>query len=497
MRPLRRPALALFMLLLVARATGADALDAGFAAPPPVARPLVWWHWINGNVTKHGIEADLADMKRVGIAGVQMFDASIYLPPGPVRYGTDQWHEHVQHAIATADKLGLEFHLMNTPGWSASGGPWVTPERSMKKLAWSETPATGGSALTLAVPRPKIEPLKFRTPPAKKMENFFRDIVVLAVPAASTRRTPDWEFKTKLKEKTLTAAPLDPDTTGCIPRAQVIDLTADFDAATGLLRATLPAGEWTILRFGFTSTSSTNHPAVPEGHGLEIDKMDADAVSFYFDQALGRILREAGQRVGRTLKGLLFDSFEGGPQNWTDTFPAQFRALKGYDFVPLLPVLTGRVVESPSFTEAALRDFRGAVEELIAKNYFGTMQRRAHERGMIIHAEAQGGPLNPVSANEYVDVPMNEFWMPDTAPRLSRIKLVASVANVLGRPLVGAEAFTAKPEDGRWLATPATLKDPGDYAWTAGINRFILHHYVHQPTDDGPGFGLDLGGRLA
>ena len=472
------------------QAKAADRLDAGFAAPPPAARPLVWWHWINGNVTKHGIEADLADMKRVGIAGVQMFDASIYLPPGPVRYGTDQWHEHVQHAIATADKLGLEFHLMNTPGWSASGGPWVTPERSMKKLVWSETPATGGGALTLAVAPPKIEPLKFRTPPAKKLENFFRDIVVLAVPAESTRRTPDWEFKTKLKEKTLTAAPLDPDTAGCIPRARVLDLTANFDPATGTLRATLPAGSWTILRFGFTSTSSTNHPAVPEGHGLEIDKMDADAVSFYFDQALGRILREAGPRVGRTLKGLLFDSFEGGPQNWTDTFPAQFRALKGYDFVPLLPVLTGRVVESPSFTEAALRDFRGAVEGLIAKNYFGTMQRRANERGLMIYAEAQGGPLNPVSANEFVDVPMNEFWMPDTAPRLPRIKLVASVAHVLGRPLVGAEAFTAKPEDGRWLATPATLKDPGDYAWTAGINRFILHHYVHQPTDDGPGFGL-------
>ena len=108
----------------------------------------------------------------------------------------------------------------------------------------------------------------------------------------------------------------------------------------------------------------------------------------------------------------------------------------------------------------------------------------------MLYAEAQGGPLNPVSANEFVDVPMNEFWMPDTAPRLPRIKLVASVANVLGRRLVGAEAFTAKPEDGRWLATPATLKDPGDYAWTAGVNRFSLHHYTHQPTDDGPGFGL-------
>lgn len=485
-----RLALAWIALSLAARIAGADALDAGFAAPPAAARPLVWWHWINGNVTKHGIEADLADMKRVGIAGVQMFDASIYLPPGPVRYGTDQWHEHVQHAIATADKLGLEFHLMNTPGWSASGGPWVTPERSMKKLVWSETPATGGGAITLAVPRPKIEPLKFRTPPATKMENFFRDIVVLAVPADSTRRTPDWKLKTKLEEKTLTAAPLDTGATGCIPRTQVIDLTANFDAAAGMLRATLPAGSWTILRFGFTSTGATNHPAVPEGHGLEIDKLDADAVSFYFDRALGRILREAGPRVGRTLKGLLFDSFEGGPQNWTDTFPAQFHAFKGYDFVPLLPVLTGRVIESPSFTEGALRDFRAAVEELIAKNYFGTMQRRAREHGMVIYAEAQGGPLNPVSCGEYLDVPMNEFWMPDAAPRYPRIKLAASVANVLGRRVVGAEAFTAKPEDGRWLATPATLKAPGDYAWTAGINRFSLHHYTHQPTDDGPGFGL-------
>ena len=471
-------------------ANASDPLGAGFASPPGSARPLVWWHWVNGNISKHGIEADLADMKRVGIAGVQMFDVSIYLPPGPIRYGTDVWHEHVQHAIATADKLGLEFYLMNTPGWSASGGPWVTPERSMKKLVWSETPAAGGTALSLTLGRPEIQPLRFRTPPARKMENFFRDVAVLAVPADATRRTPDWNLKTKLDEKTLAATPLDADSTGCIPRTQILDLTKNFDASTGVLRATLPPGRWTILRFGFTSTSSTNHPAVPEGHGLEIDKMDADAVSFYFDQALGRILREAGPRVGRTLKGLLFDSFEGGPQNWTDTFPAQFRALKGYDFVPLLPALTGRVIENASFTECALRDFRQAVEELIAKNYFGTMQRRAREHGLVLYAEAQGGPLNPVSCGEFIDVPMNEFWLPDTAPRLPRIKLVASVAHVLGRPLVAAESFTAKPEDGAWQAVPSTLKNPGDYAWTAGINRFILHHYTHQPTDDGPGFGL-------
>jgi hypothetical protein len=106
-------------------ATAADRLAAGFAAPPTDARPLVWWHWINGNVTKHGIEADLADMKRVGIAGVQMFDASIYLPPGPVRYGTDQWHEHVQHAIATAFAL-LLLANSNAAGWLP-----LKPQRSI------------------------------------------------------------------------------------------------------------------------------------------------------------------------------------------------------------------------------------------------------------------------------------------------------------------------------------------------------------------------------
>jgi hypothetical protein len=491
-----RPLIRLAVVALVAaptillRGAPADPLETGFAAPPAEARPLVWWHWINGNVTKAGIEADLADMQRVGIAGAQMFDASIYLPAGPVRYGTELWHEHVQHAIRTAAKLGLEFHAMNTPGWSASGGPWIVPERSMKKLVWSETPAEGGAAHTVALVRPVIPPLKFRTPPRAPRQNFFRDVIVLAVPAAASRRTADWTKKIKLEEKSLVAAPLALDPAGCIPRGQILDVTAGFDPATGTLRVDLPPGSWTLLRFGFTSTGSTNHPAAPEGHGLEVDKMDPAAVADYFDHALGRMIREAGPLAGRTFRAILFDSFEGGPQNWTDAFPAQFRALKGYELLPLLPALTGRVIENETFTECLLRDFRGVVEELIARNYFGTMRRRAHEHGLITYAEAQGGPLNPVSCAEHVDVPMNEFWMPEATPRIPRIKLVASAANVLGRRIVAAESFTATPENGRWQNAPVRLKVAGDTAWTAGINRFILHHYTHQPTDDGPGFGL-------
>ena len=55
----------------------ADDLEAGFRNPPPDARPRVWWHWMNGNITQDGITEDLRWMKRVGIAGMQNFDASL------------------------------------------------------------------------------------------------------------------------------------------------------------------------------------------------------------------------------------------------------------------------------------------------------------------------------------------------------------------------------------------------------------------------------------
>src|SRR3990170_1459724 len=179
------PALVLIAAIL-SLATHAEAagLEAGFADPPREARPLGWWHWINGNVTKAGIKADLEAAKRAGMGGVQMFDVEIYMPPGPVRYGTDLWFEHVRYAIETAHELGLEFHLMNTPGWSASGGPWVTPALSMKELIWSEARTQGGE-ISLQAPRPAS---KSNSSPRHPVDlEFYEDIAVIAVPQTAER----------------------------------------------------------------------------------------------------------------------------------------------------------------------------------------------------------------------------------------------------------------------------------------------------------------------
>jgi hypothetical protein len=131
-----------------------DALERGFREPPASARPRVWWHWMNGNVTREGITADLEWMKRVGIGGVQQFDADIgnilegqrtfpHYVAKRIVYHTPEWKEMLRHAASECDRLGLEMTMHTSGGWSETGGPWVKPDEAMKKLVWSETRVDG------------------------------------------------------------------------------------------------------------------------------------------------------------------------------------------------------------------------------------------------------------------------------------------------------------------------------------------------------------------
>jgi hypothetical protein len=119
-------------------ATASSVLEDNFRTPPWSARPHTWWHWMNGNVTKEGITLDLEAMARVGLGGFQNFDAGTGIPKGPVEYLSPEWLELKKHAIREADRLGLEFTMHNCPGWSSSGGPWITPDLAMQEVTWSE-----------------------------------------------------------------------------------------------------------------------------------------------------------------------------------------------------------------------------------------------------------------------------------------------------------------------------------------------------------------------
>src|SRR5512146_1813283 len=121
----------------------AGSLEAGFQHPPDSARPHTWWHWMNGNITREGITADLEAMKRVGIGGAQIFNADCGIPAGPVKFLSPEWRELMLHAAKEADRLGLELCLHNCAGWSSSGGPWNTPAHAMQRVTSSEVQLRG------------------------------------------------------------------------------------------------------------------------------------------------------------------------------------------------------------------------------------------------------------------------------------------------------------------------------------------------------------------
>ena len=155
-------------LVFACGAIRADGLEEGFRAPPPSARPQVWWHWMNGNVTKEGITADLEAMAAIGIGGAHIIDVDYGTPEGPIRFNSAAWFDHVRWAAQEAKRLGLELGMANCSGFSSSGGPWVTPADSMKRLVWTERQVAGPVRYKGCIPAPEAT------------NGFYRDVATVA-----------------------------------------------------------------------------------------------------------------------------------------------------------------------------------------------------------------------------------------------------------------------------------------------------------------------------
>ena len=99
-------------------AVAADISPEAFANPARMYAPYVWWHWMNGNVTKEGITADLEALAGNGLAGAMMFDASCHIPKGPITFGTHEYFDCIRHAAKEAKRLGLVLGIANGTGWA-------------------------------------------------------------------------------------------------------------------------------------------------------------------------------------------------------------------------------------------------------------------------------------------------------------------------------------------------------------------------------------------
>jgi hypothetical protein len=650
-----------------------DSLYDNFKMPPNTAKPRVWWHWMNGNITKEGIRKDLEWMHRAGIGGFQNFDASLMTPQiveKRLTYMTPGWKDAFHFATKLADSLHLEMAIAGSPGWSESGGPWVKPEDGMKKIVWTEMRLKGGTNNVLLSQQKGItgpfqniimQPGFRETVDASKLPLFYKDIAVVAfkVPGAdkslselgaevtssggnftlqqltdgdlaasvllprdsvegfawiqfafpqpqtikavtmmgggepgmfgrgasapdsrtleasddganfkfvcyippgailqqtiSIPQTTARYFRVTVKnpppvpdlaaaflggkpsapkipagteiaeielhpinvvnrfeEKDAFAAVGDLNskmtapTDDAVATTDIIDLT-DKMKPDGTLNWVVPAGEWKIVRFGYSLLGITNHPASPEATGPEVDKLDPVAVKNYFTNYLNQYENATGGLMGKKggLQFMVTDSWEAGAQNWTANLPAEFLKRRGYSIIPWLPVLTGQIIKSSEASEQFLYDFRHTLSEMVAEYHYDNLTKILANYGMKRYSESHESGrafiADGMDVKRKAFVPMSAMWTKnefinggDQVGYEADIRESASVAHIYGQNLVAAESLTALGiPDKAWSYSPESLKSTADLELANGLNRFVIHCSVHQPTDDKiPGLGL-------
>jgi hypothetical protein len=603
------------LLIALAAAAPVDVLESGFRSPPDSAKPQTWWHWMNGNISKEGITADLEAMKQIGLGGATIVNVDSGIPRGAVSFMSPAWREDFKFAMQEANRLGLDMTVENCAGWSSSGGPWNTPEHAMQKVTSSELRVTGPQAFRGEMPQPPVN------------LGFYRDIAVLAFPAPtadepamsaaapvvsvsdgqagqevadgndrtfvtlptpapgrpqfvqfefarpyaarsvkiiSAQGGPDWNgavqvsdngkdyrvvkaftlgrrgsntrivslgskpvsasywrvaftgVGSRVQTRTIAVAELELSpklsmddfeakagisgaevlssrgdlefVAGSVPRHDLVDLT-DKISSDGKLTWDVPAGNWVVLRIGYTPTGVKNHPSPTEGTGLECDKMSKVALDAHWDGFMQKVLDDLGPLAGKTLTTSLIDSYEVGGQNWTKDFRAEFQKRRGYDLLTYLPAFTGRVVDNTETTERFLWDVRRTIADLFAENYYGHFAELCRQHGLANAVEPYTGPFEAMQSGAPADVVMGEFWTGSSGH--ASIKLAASIAHIYGKTIVGAESFTARPETGKWQNDPYSLKALGDLMFCQGLNRYIFHRYAMQPwTNRWPGMTM-------
>lgn len=440
-----------FLVYLQADAEGSASSDLQrmFLDPPQSAKPLTLWHWMNGLISREGITADLVSFKEAGLAGVQVFlvggsEMKIDDPKNQIM--SESWRELTKFAIQECSRLGLEFGTHNSPGWSSTGYPTITPEQSMQKVVYAQATITGQGQSKIALPAPK------------GVSGFYKDIAVYAI-------KNEGEI-VELKD--------------------MVDLTAQLSGNE--INWNVPAGNWIIFRFGHTSMGSVNGTAPVSGQGLEIDKLRPEPLRDYWNAFPKKMIDDAGKDAGRSFIRFEIDSYEHGIQNWSENFREAFISKRGYDPAPFLLTLTGKITQSKEYTNRFRFDQHLTLQELFETNYFAEMQRLTHQvPGMELiiepYSTGKGQPFETNNASEWGDLLMCEFWQKPTKWGWDSIKPTVSGAHVWGKNLVAAEAFTGQPNSA-WKVDPFALKSTGDRAFAGGVNKLFFHTAAHQPWNN-------------
>lgn len=410
-------ALALSLLALVPLARADD------TAWPPVtreAKPWTRWWWLGSGVDAANLTRELEAFSKAGLGGVEI--CPIYGAKGyesrDLPFLSEKWTAAYAHTARETARLDMGVDLTTGTGWPF-GGPQVRDADASASLESIKAKAEGGQAVTLALPKGKLE--------------------------------------------VLSAWPDQGDPVDLLPHVKA-----------GRLEWTAPAGNWRIHGLVSKHGIQKVKRAAPGGAGWVLDPFSTDSIDRYlksFDPALDR------PEVPEP-RAHFHDSFEYYLAGWTDGFFTKFQQLRGYDLRARLPAFHG---EGGADTVARVRaDYRETMSDL-HRDYLARWHDWAKQRGSLTRNQAHGSPGNLLDHYAVADIPETEIFRHVDETQIPMLQFASSAAHLTGRKLVSAETFTWLGE--HFQVTPAALKEAADFVWLGGVNHILFHGIPYSPQD--------------
>jgi hypothetical protein len=402
-----------------------EAAEAAFRTPPADARIMMRWWWFGPDVTEAGITAQMHRMAEAGIGGVEIafvypmiaHDGEAPDFPSPELLG------HIGFAARLATALGLRFHLTIGSGWSY-GGRHITRDLAARCLRFEEREVA--PSLTEV-----IKPVPFDGD----------DLLGAYIGPGSRQETPD-DFT-------------------------ALDITGD-----GPIK--LPAGQGPRLLV-FVHASHTGQVVKRACLGA-----DGYVLDHYSEAAIEAHLRAVGDPMldavpPGSVASIFCDSLEVYGANWTTDLPDQFRRRRGYDLIPLLPLIA-----YPTARATALRrDFGRTLTELYEERFLRPMRHWAERRGVLFRVQNYGEPPGSIASARQAHLIEGEGWGWRV---LTQSRWATSAGHLFGKPVISSETWT-------WAHSPSLRATPLDLLGEAhehflvGINQLIGHGWPYSPED--------------
>lgn len=315
--------------------------------------------------------------------------------------------------------------------------------------------------------------------------NARRDLELSGIVLSSQAMTDNWEaraaFCTEYYDGCTTPEYAGPEVIA--PKDILLMEDGKWKAKGGKTLARLPKlprdRKWKIMRFGYRTTGGKIKHGRADMQGLECDKMSKEAAITQWNNYPQVILDSLTTTL---VSGVIMDSHEAGPQNWTEGLPEMFRKQHKYDILRWLPAIAGYIIEDTRSTDRFLSDFRRTISDAINENYYATMDSLARSRNLVLTAQAMGNGQSCTSdmlaAKGKVQVPQGEFWA-RCQYGVYDIKEASSAAHLYGNRIASAEAYTSA----NYTHTLDWFRQQADMSMAMHVNEMVVCASAAQEDD--------------